>query len=112
MSTVCLTKLGIVIETTWLFGLCIVLCVCQPQNPPASTVLAPDIKSSPDDNSLGGGVRSPAILRGERWTLTMHIEELGKLALDRNRIEQKREQKSLWPKIVKLYQKAILWKKI
>ena len=108
-----MTKLGNVIETTWLFGLCIVYCVCQPQIPRlAVAVLAPDIKSSPDDNSLGGGERSPAILRGERWTLTMHIEELGKLALDRNRIEQKREQKSLWPKIVKLYQKAILWKKI
>ena len=40
--------------------------MCQPQNPPASSVLAPDIKSSPDDNSLGGGVRSPAILWGEK----------------------------------------------
>ena len=87
MSTVCLTKLGIVIETTWLFGLCIVLCVCQPQNPPASTVLAPDIKSSPDDNSLGGGVRSPAILQGKKIDIgNMRTgEKLEKLVLGQNR---------------------------
>ena len=101
MSTVCLTKLGIVIETTWLFGLCIVYCVCQPQNPPASTVLAPDIKSSPDDNSLGGGVRSPAILQGTKVDIgnLRTGEKNGKTVIGL-------KQKSVWPKFVKLQQKA------
>ena len=53
----------------------------------AVAVLAPDIKSSPDDNSLGGGVRSPAILQGKKVDIgNMRTgEKLEKLVLGQNR---------------------------
>ena len=89
--------------------------MCQPQNPPASSVLAPDIKSSPDDNSLGGGVRSPAILWGEKLGQIDNVltrEKLEKTDIGPKPETQKGEQKSVWPKFVKLQRKANLVNKI